>query len=84
MNKIILLTGSLVGYAYGMEFFVAAYSGNEYEGFTFINRALGPYESLADVSPVWSKAENWRIAREMTLEEIKGTDLETFLQSLVR
>jgi len=42
MNKIILLTGSLVGYAYGMEFFVAAYSGNEYEGFTFINRALGP------------------------------------------
>jgi Ni/Fe-hydrogenase subunit HybB-like protein len=43
MNKIILLTGSLVGYAYGMEFFVAAYSGNEYEGFTFINRAFGPY-----------------------------------------
>ncbi len=43
MNKIILVTGSLVGYAYGMEFFVAAYSGNEYEGFTFINRAFGPY-----------------------------------------
>ena len=43
MNKIILLTGSLVGYAYGMEFFVAAYSGNEYEGFTFINRSFGPY-----------------------------------------
>ena len=43
MNKIILLTGSLVGYAYGMEFFIAFYSGNEYEGFTFINRAFGPY-----------------------------------------
>ena len=43
MNKIILLTGTMVGYAYGMEFFVAAYSGNEYEGFTFINRAFGPY-----------------------------------------
>jgi molybdopterin-containing oxidoreductase family membrane subunit len=43
MNKIILLTGSLVGYAYASEFFVAAYSGNEYEGFTFINRAFGPY-----------------------------------------
>ena len=26
-----------------MEFFVAAYSGNDYEGFTFINRAFGPY-----------------------------------------
>jgi Ni/Fe-hydrogenase subunit HybB-like protein len=43
MNKIILLTGSLVGYAYGMEFFIAWYSGNEYESFTFINRAFGPY-----------------------------------------
>ncbi len=43
MNKIILLTGSLVGYAYTMEFFMAWYSGNEYEGFTFINRMFGPY-----------------------------------------
>jgi Ni/Fe-hydrogenase subunit HybB-like protein len=43
MNKIILVTGTMVGYAYAMEFFVAAYSGNEYEGFTFINRAFGPY-----------------------------------------
>jgi len=43
MNKIILLTGSMVGYAYCMEFFIAWYSGNEYESFTFINRAFGPY-----------------------------------------
>lgn len=43
MNKVILLTGSLVGYAYIMEFFMAWYSGNEYEGFAFINRAFGPY-----------------------------------------
>jgi len=43
MCKIILATGSLVGYAYGMEFFMAWYSGNIYERFTFINRAFGPY-----------------------------------------
>lgn len=43
MNKIILLTGTLVGYAYAMEFFMAWYSGNSYERFAFINRALGPY-----------------------------------------
>jgi len=43
MNKIILVTGTMVGYAYAMEFFVAAYSGNDYEGFAFINRAFGPY-----------------------------------------
>jgi len=43
MNKIILLTGSMVGYAYSMEFFIAWYSGSEYEGFTFINRAFGQH-----------------------------------------
>jgi molybdopterin-containing oxidoreductase family membrane subunit len=43
MNKIILATGSLVGYAYAMEFFIAAYSGNGYERYAFINRATGPY-----------------------------------------
>ncbi len=43
MNKIMLATGSMVGYAYAMEFFIAWYSGNPYEKFTFINRAFGPY-----------------------------------------
>jgi molybdopterin-containing oxidoreductase family membrane subunit len=43
MNKIILATGMMVGYAYGMEFFMAWYSGYEYESFAFINRATGPY-----------------------------------------
>jgi len=43
MAKIILLTGSLVGYAYGMEMFIAWYSGNPTEWFTFVNRALGDY-----------------------------------------
>ncbi|MBX3474930.1 MAG: polysulfide reductase NrfD [Planctomycetes bacterium] len=43
MAKIVLLTGSLVGLAYGTEFFVAWYSGSIYEGFAFINRATGPF-----------------------------------------
>lgn len=43
MNKIILATGMMVGYAYGMEFFIAWYSGSIYEGFAFVNRAFGPY-----------------------------------------
>ena len=41
--KILLLTGSIVGYAYSIEFFIAWYSGSEYEKFAFINRAFGPY-----------------------------------------
>ena len=43
MNKIMLTTGSLVGYAYAMEFFIAWYSGNPYEKFVFINRMTGDY-----------------------------------------
>jgi len=43
MNKIILATGMMVGYAYATEFFVALYSGSSYETFTFINRATGPF-----------------------------------------
>ena len=41
MAKIILVTGWMVGYAYGLEFFTAWYSGNPYEMFAFINRAVG-------------------------------------------
>jgi molybdopterin-containing oxidoreductase family membrane subunit len=43
MNKVILATGMMVGYAYGMEFFIAWYSGVPAEQFVFINRAFGPY-----------------------------------------
>ncbi len=42
MNKIILLTGSIVGIAYITELFMAWYSGFIYEWFAFYNRALGP------------------------------------------
>jgi Ni/Fe-hydrogenase subunit HybB-like protein len=43
MNKLILGTSLLVGYSYGIEWFMAWYSGNPYESFAQLNRALGPY-----------------------------------------
>ena len=43
MCKVTLATGSIVGYAYAMEFFIAWYSANPYEWYTFVNRASGPY-----------------------------------------
>ncbi|RMG19210.1 MAG: hydrogenase [Planctomycetota bacterium] len=43
MNKVILATGTMVGYAYGTEFFIAWYSGVEVEQFTFLARARGHY-----------------------------------------
>ena len=43
MNKIILLTGTIVGVAYLTELFISWYSEYVYEQFAFFNRALGPY-----------------------------------------
>ena len=42
MCKVTLATGCMMGLAYLTEFFTALYSGNQYEQFVFINRALGP------------------------------------------
>ncbi len=43
MNIVIIITGSVVGLAYGTEFFIAWYSGVEYEQYAFLNRAFGPF-----------------------------------------
>lgn len=43
MCKVIIATAWMVGLAYMTELFVAWYSGNEFERFAFLNRALGPY-----------------------------------------
>jgi len=43
MCKLIIAMGGIVGLAYGTEFFIAWYSGNDFERFVFVNRALGPY-----------------------------------------
>ena len=44
MNKVIVLTGSIVGVAYITELVIAWYSGYLYEQYAFYNRALGPYK----------------------------------------
>jgi predicted ATPase len=44
--------------------------------------ALALFERLAGASPSWGKAEGWRIALEMTKEEIDPTDLGAFLTAI--
>ncbi len=43
MNKVIVLTGSIVGIAYITELFIAWYSGYLYEQYAFYSRAFGKY-----------------------------------------
>jgi hypothetical protein len=42
-------------------------------------RALGPYESLKDSSNPWSKSDSWKIARQMSLDDIAKMDLGMFI-----
>ncbi len=42
LSKLTLFTGSILFYAYAMEYFVAWYSGNVFEQTTFWRRAFGP------------------------------------------
>ena len=43
MAIIILVTGTMVGFAYITELFIAWYSQVEYEQYAFLNRSTGPY-----------------------------------------
>jgi molybdopterin-containing oxidoreductase family membrane subunit len=43
MAKILLVTGLMVAYGYGIEAFVAWYSADTFENFTIVNRVRGPY-----------------------------------------
>ncbi len=43
MNKVIITTSMMVGFAYITELFIAWYSGVAYERYAFMNRAVGPY-----------------------------------------
>ncbi|MBS0208346.1 MAG: polysulfide reductase NrfD [Planctomycetes bacterium] len=43
MAKVMLATGSILAYGYAAEVFFSYYSGNPYERYVTINRALGPY-----------------------------------------
>ena len=45
MAKIILLTGSIVGYAYLTELFIAYYGANKYEKFAFFSSRIGLHNS---------------------------------------
>ena len=43
MARLLLAMGLIVGYAYGVESFMAWYGGSDFEGFAYLNRARGNY-----------------------------------------
>ncbi len=53
MSKILLVTGSMVGFAYGMEFFIAWYSANQYEADVFLWNRVTPDWLHPRGAPYW-------------------------------
>ncbi len=79
MNKIIMLTGSVVGVAYITEFFIAWYSGVQYERYAFINRMMGPYWWA-----YWSMMSCNVISPQLFwIKKIRTSIVATFILSIV-
>ncbi len=79
MNKIIIITGSIVGVAYITEFFIAWYSGVQYEAYAFINRATGPYWWA-----YWSMMSCNVISPQLLwIKKIRRSVVATFILSIV-
>lgn len=41
--------------------------------------SLGPYQLLKDCSNPWRKADSWKIARRMTVDDLRNTDVGAFI-----
>jgi molybdopterin-containing oxidoreductase family membrane subunit len=77
--KLLLATGLMVGYGYGIEGFMAWYSNNLYEKFTQMNRLFGPYAAV-----YWAVlACNVAIPQLLWFKRLRASPLALFLVSLV-
>jgi molybdopterin-containing oxidoreductase family membrane subunit len=77
--KIMLATGLVVAYGYGIEAFTAWYSNNVYEKYAQINRMGGPYAAV-----YWGLiACNVLIPQSLWLRRIRGSTAALFVVSLV-
>lgn len=78
MNKIILITGSLVALAYFSEFIMAFLSGNEYEMFVFKNRLTGNYSYAFSAMIIF----NVCVPQLLWIRKIRRHVLITFILSI--
>jgi molybdopterin-containing oxidoreductase family membrane subunit len=77
--KILLATGLIVAYGYGIEAFMAWYSGNSNEKYQQLNRMGGPYALV-----YWSLiACNVLIPQLLWFRRVRGSSLALFIVSLV-
>jgi molybdopterin-containing oxidoreductase family membrane subunit len=79
MAKILLATGLMVGYGYGIEAFMAWYSGNRFEQYVQLNRMLGPYAAY-----YWTLiACNVAIPQLLWFKSVRSSSVALFLLGMV-
>jgi Ni/Fe-hydrogenase subunit HybB-like protein len=79
MAKVMLATGLIVAYGYGMEAFTAFYSGSPTERFMMLNRMFGPY-AIA----YWALiASNIAIPQLLWIKKVRRNNFGLFVISLV-
>src|SRR5215813_6633327 len=79
MAKVMLATGLIVAYGYMMETFMAWYSADKYEKFTFVNRAFGPYKWF-----YWALIGcNVIIPQVLWIKRVRNSTAAVFAASLV-
>src|SRR5216684_2087313 len=77
--KVMLATGLIVAYAYGMEVFIAWYSNDKYEWSMMMNRMHGPYKHYYAMLILC----NILIPQVLWLNKVRSTPWQLFLVSLV-
>jgi Ni/Fe-hydrogenase subunit HybB-like protein len=79
MAKVMLATGLIVAYGYGMEAFMAWYSGAKFEEFMILNRMFGPYGYM-----YWALILcNVLIPQVLWIRKVRANVLFLFLISIV-
>jgi Ni/Fe-hydrogenase subunit HybB-like protein len=79
MAKVMLATGLIVAYGYGIEAFMSWYSGNTYERYMTLNRAMGPYAPA-----YWALiATNVLIPQTLWLKRVRSSVPLLFAAALV-
>jgi molybdopterin-containing oxidoreductase family membrane subunit len=79
MGKVMLATGLIVAYGYGIEAFMSWYSGNTYERYMTLNRAMGPYAPA-----YWALiATNVLIPQALWLKRVRSSVPLLFAAALV-
>jgi molybdopterin-containing oxidoreductase family membrane subunit len=79
MAKILLTTGLIVAYGYGMEAFMAWYSQNPYEEHMLLNRLFGPYAPL-----YWTLLScNVAVPQLLWLQRVRSNPATLFIIALI-